>query len=242
METQTNTVLRGQFLEFCDCYTICPCWVNETPDEEHCSALYLWHFDPDCRISGVEIGGKSLAMAAFHARRRGTQSAIYVDKTLPAAGKALLLEAFSGRPSGDTTSRLDPGLTTALAGLKRLLGEVVQTAEARIVLVAPEPEGCGPEQGWQVTVCFEDEEGNRTTLARAHYREAIMKGQEETERPNPLTLNNTALHDELKIEGAVVVQRVERFEFDVASLPTAPFVLKARSGMSARFDYTPPSA
>lgn len=242
MQTQTSTILRGQFLEFCDCYTICPCWVNETPDEEHCSALYLWHFDPDCMISGVDIGGKSLAMAAFHARRRGTQSAIFVDKTVAAEGKALLLQAFSCAASDNAQTSLDPGVTKAMEGLKGLLGEVVQTAEASIVLVAPASGSTDNQKDWQVTVCFEDEEGNSTILAKAHYGDAIMKGQENTVQPNPLTLNNTALHDELKIQGNVVVQRVERFEFDVASLPTAPFVLKARSGMSGRFDYTSQSA
>ena len=237
MAAGAETILKGQFLEFCDCYTICPCWVKDTPDEEHCSALYVWHFDPGCKIGGVDIGGKSVAMAAFHARRRGTQSAIFVDKTAAEEGKRLLRQAFSSAVSNPAQPALDPALTTAMAGLKVLLGDVVQTAEASIVLAAPAPGNPADQKHLQVTVSFEDDQGSCTTLAKAQYSDAIMQGQSTT-----LTLDHSALHDELKLQGAVDVQRVERFEFDVASLPAAPFVLKARSGMRARFDYTPPSA
>ena len=34
--------LVGRFLEACDCYAICPCWIDELPDEDRCTGLYVW--------------------------------------------------------------------------------------------------------------------------------------------------------------------------------------------------------
>lgn len=232
MDTSLPTILKGLFLEFCDCTTICPCWVNETPDEEHCSALYLWHFDPGCSIAGIDIGGRSMALASFHARRRGTQSVILADQAIPEPARELLLRSFSHAADGAGSPALDPLLSSALEGLRRLLGDVVQTAVAAIAL-STHPDGSS-----ELRVEVQDAHGHGTTLARAHYGDARMLDRNAQPRAQALSLQDTALHDELHLHGPVLVQAVQRFEFDVASLPGPPLVLTARSGMRARFDYT----
>jgi hypothetical protein len=201
--------LKGRFVECCDCFTICPCWVHDRPDEDHCSSLYIWTFDEDAQIEGKAIGGKSVAAVAFHGNRSGAQSAIYVDMTLDELTQQVLLDAFSGK----THERLQ--------GLARLLGTVIVQGAAQIMHKQD-------NTGWEVTV---QAEGSR--IAHASGTHAKMEG-----RSKPLTLHDTALHDELGIEGAVGVQQVSRFEMAVSPLPGGPFVYSGRSGMAANFDYS----
>jgi hypothetical protein len=243
--------LSGEFVECCDCYTICPCWVNERPDEDHCSSLYIWTFDEGSLIQGQPIGGISVAAAAFYRRRSGVksadnpkdkqeredkklgrpqisidpeqqnaddpaqtpssnmQSAIYVDDTLDEPTRKLLIDAFSGRS------------IERLKCLQRLVGTVVDSGPATIDRKVS-------NGGWEITVTV-----NGSRLAQASYTEATMKGQDW-----PLSLNDTALHYELGIEGAVELQKVSRFEMAVSPLPGGPFVYAGRSGMAARFNYS----
>lgn len=253
--SSVNHKLAGEFVECCDCYTICPCWVNERPDEDHCSSLYIWTFDDDAHIQGHPIGGKSVAAAAFYRRRSGVksadktdseerklgrpqisidpeqqqaendrqrtsssnmQSAIYVDDTLDEPTQNLLIDAFSGRS------------IDRLKSLQRLVGTVVDSGPATI-------DRHPSNGGWEITVTtFENEEDKKgIRIAQASYTEAKIKGQDW-----PLTLNDTALHYELGIEGAVELQKVSRFEMAVSPLPGGPFVYAGRSGMAARFNYS----
>jgi Protein of unknown function (DUF1326) len=244
--TMSLTKLAGQFLECCDCYTICPCWVNERPDEDHCSAIYVWTFDPGSQIEGLDISGKSVVVAAFHGNRQGTQSAIYVDDTLKEETRQKLIDTFSGRPSrkeepytaagknpktgliqaGRDRPRLSP---KGLEGLNRVVGTVIDSGKAKISILPKS----GMGGAWEVKV---EVDGN--ILAQAEGSGAQMKNLEGKERAKPLTLHDTALHDELFLDGAVEVQTVDRFEMAVAPLPGAPFIYAGRSGMSARFDYS----
>jgi hypothetical protein len=34
--------MNGRFFEACDCYVPCPCWFDDTPDEDECSGLIAW--------------------------------------------------------------------------------------------------------------------------------------------------------------------------------------------------------
>jgi hypothetical protein len=201
--------LKGRFVECCDCFTICPCWLHDRPDEDHCSSLYIWTFDPDAQIEGHAIGGKSVAAVAFHGNRSGMQSAIYVDMTLDSRTQQILLDAFSGKTN------------ESLKSLERLLGTIVDQGAAKITHNRD-------NTGWEVTV---EVEGSR--VAHASGTDAQMEG-----RSRPLTLNDTAMHDELAIEGAVNVQKVSRFEMAVSPLPGGPFVYSGRSGMAAQFNYS----
>lgn len=236
----TQITLEGQFHEFCDCYTICPCWVNESPDEDHCSALYVWRFAPGCQIDGLAIGGGSIAVAAFHARGQRTQSAIFVDKRLdPVAQERLLaLYATAGVKSegGDQPENPPAGQeplvsNSGLDGLRRLLGMVVQTGIATFDWSDPE---AGATEQSSVALLLEG-----SLLARASYQDAYMQSNKKgVQRTTPLTLKDTALHDELALQEEVVVQTVQRFEFDVSSLPGAAFVYAGRSGMRGHFRYS----
>jgi hypothetical protein len=227
--TDTMTILKGRFLECCDCYTICPCWVKERPDEDHCNALYVWTFDQESKIQGHKIGGTSIAAAAFYGNRGGLQAAIYVDEDLQdSEAKVLLLEAFSGQS------------LPSLQGLANLVGTVVDSGIAKITHKR-EPKGA-KEEVWEVTVeVLQDD--RYTTLAHAKGTSAFMeKGRDgnKQEREKPLALYDTALHDELGLQNnPVIVQAVERFEIAVSPLPGGPFVYAGRSGMAADFDYTP---
>jgi hypothetical protein len=235
----SSTTLTGRFLECCDCYTICPCWVNERPDEDHCSALYVWTFDPGSQIEGNDISGKSVVVAAFHGNRQGTQSAIYVDETLSPAAQRELIAAFSGQRAADDEEPPEPRLIKVkersnptikgLEGLTRLVGRVVDSGSAKIS-VSPQLKQGGD---WQVTV-----QVNESRLAHAKGSSAYMQDRAGAERTRPLTLNDTALHDELSLDGAVEVQVVEHFEMAIAPLPGAPFTYAGRSGMAAKFDYS----
>lgn len=127
----------------------------------------------------------------------------------------LLIDAFAGKT------------VASLQGLARLIGTVIDSGAARITRrLIP----YGTNQGhWEVIV---EVDGNR--LAHATGTDATMEG-----RTKPLTLNNTALHDELGLHNlAVTVQAVDRFEMAVSPLPGGPFVYSGRSGMSATFDYS----
>lgn len=209
MATSADFKLHGQFLECCDCFTICPCWVNDRPDEDHCSAIYVWTLGADCVIDRQPVPeGTSVVAASFHGNRSGTQSAILVDERLTPALQRLLIDAFSGR----TVQRLQD--------LQRLVGTIVHAGPARIDVTRN-------GKRWEVSVSAEGSQ-----LARAHGGPATMEG-----RQKPLTLQDTALHDELGLSAAVEVHRVERFELAVSALPGGPFVYAGRSGMAAPFAY-----
>ncbi len=252
MGIATNNQLKGWFLECCDCFTICPCWVSERPDEDHCSALYVWTFSEGATIEGHDISHKSIVAATFHSGSSpekpaetaaendepdlfglidrflfdpeeqeeedngpppasNKQAAIYVDATLDKATQQLLLDAFSGK----TIARLK--------SLERLMGTVVHSGPARITHSKSNGQ-------WEVTV-----EVNGSRIAHANGLEEPLEG-----RSKPISLYDTALHDELGIEAseAAVVQKVARFELAVSPLPIAPFVYSGRSGLAAKFNYS----
>jgi len=238
MTAYSPSVLKGSFLEFCDCFTICPCWVNETPDEDHCSALYVWRFDEESRLDGYSLADKSIAAASYHARQRGTQSAFFVDDTLDIIVQQRLLDLFINASSGDAEPN-DLFNRSGLDGLQRLMGSVVQTGTAHFDWLPPGSRPPGSSRSsdrHSVSLTIEG-----TLLASAEYRDAYMNRNRAGEpRSKPLRLKDTALHDELALVGKVVVQDVGRFELAVAALPGPGFVYSGRAGMSSRFDYTRP--
>lgn len=230
-------ILKGNFLECCDCYTICPCWVKEQPDEDHCNSLYIWTFDEEARIAGEPIGGKYVAAASFFVSRRNKQqegdsppakygirnvmqSAIYVDRTLGKSARDALTDAFTG--TGKTFIK-------ELEGLSKLLGTVVDRGEAEFKVKRAEENG----GSWEVTVeVVSSDLGYTSHLAHAKGMTAKVD-----DRYNPLKLENTALHSKLGLVEAVEVQEVERFEMAVSPLPGGPFVYSGRAGMKGRFKY-----
>jgi hypothetical protein len=201
--------LTGEFIECCDCYTICPCWTDDTPDEDHCSAIYVWTFDDGTTIGGETLAGRSIVAASFHGDRGGSQSALYVDDTLSPKAQQALLEAFAGR-GGPT-----------LRDISKLLGTIVDQGPAKITRTRN-------GAAWEVEV-----ELKIGRLAYARGGPSIMDDGNKV-----LTIDNSALHKELRLTGPVEVQTVERLEMAVSPLPGGPFAYKGRAGMLARFDYS----
>lgn len=107
--------LTGDFVECCDCFTVCPCWVNDVPDEDHCSGLYLWSFAEGSQIDEIKVGGMHVAAAAFHAVRSRGQAIFFIDTGKNAAAFEALRKAFSG-----------------LDALGKLLGDILYVREATI--------------------------------------------------------------------------------------------------------------
>jgi hypothetical protein len=204
--------LSGDLIECCDCFTICPCWVAEIPDEEHCSALYVWHFAAGSTIEGRDIGGRTVVAATYHGRRRSSQSAIYVDDTIvdEATRNALIL-AFSGKGGG------------SLADISSLTGSTIDAGAAKITVSFAVGE-------WSVHV-----EAKAALLASCVGSDREFDGQ-----TGPVSVEKTALHTKLGVKGAVDIQDVSEFQIALSPLPSGPFVFSGRSGMRGTFAYSSP--
>lgn len=114
--------LVGRFLEACDCYAICPCWIDEPPDEGKCSGLYAWDVT-DGRIDGVDVSGLRVASVSFHeGKRRSSRQRVVlvVEKRADEHQRAALTAAFSGSLGGP------------LGELGAMLGKLVAERSARI--------------------------------------------------------------------------------------------------------------
>lgn len=204
--------LTGDFVECCDCFTVCPCWVNDTPDEDHCSGLYLWSFAEGSEIDGISVGGMHVAAAAFHAVRSRGQAIFFIDtrkENQPAFDA--LRKAFSGKLPG-----------SGFEALHILLGDVLDVRNATIMSKF--------ETGKFAVEVLVDER----QIAKA---EGADKNFDPGKMP-PMTLRDSALTDELGIgSGEVRVQTMGDLTVDVAALPGGPLYLRGRSGMRGKFCY-----
>jgi hypothetical protein len=204
--------LSGDFIECCDCFTICPCWVAEIPDEEHCSALYAWHFGADSKIDGVDVSGRTVVAATYHGLRRASQSAIYVDdKIKDVAVRNALILAFSGKGGG------------ALKDISSLTGATIDAGPAKIDVSFTKGE-------WTVDV----------HAAAALIASGKGADREFEPQSGPVSVQKTALHKKLGLSGAVDIQDVSHFEIGLSPLPGGHFVFSGRSGMRGRFNYSNP--
>jgi hypothetical protein len=206
--------LNGDFIECCDCFTICPCWVAEIPDEEHCSALYAWHFGKDSKIEGVDVAGRTVVAATYHGLRRASQSAIYVDdKIKDVAVRNALILAFSGKGGGP------------LKDLSSLTGATIDAGPAKIDVSFTKGE-------WTVDV----------HAASALIASGKGADREFEPQSGPVSVQKTALHQKLGLSGAVDIQDVSHFEIGLSPLPGGHFVFSGRSGMRGSFHYSNPSS
>lgn len=207
--------LTGTFVECCNCHVICPCWVDDEPDEDFCAGLFAWSFDPGSTIEGHDVGERSVVSVTMHGdSRRGGQStsAVYVDDRITPEVADLLVQAFGGRAGGP------------LADLAEVTGTVVDGARAT-VSVTSQP------AGWEVRV---QSGASQLVLAQGAPRRFDLG-------PAPLTLTHTALSAELGIgDGAVVAQEGALLQVEVAALPGPSVDVVGRSGMAGRFRYQSP--
>lgn len=200
--------LSGTFLEFCDCYTICPCWVNETPDEDHCSGIYVWAFDDQSMIAGTPLKGHCIAIAAYHGNRRGSQSVLFLDTSLPQEARHALKQAFVGQ------SKLK-----SLDALKKLIGTVIDQRDAVITYQPP----AAKVAGWTLSI---EVAGQQVVQANGASREQGVE------------LTNSALSKEFGAQGNVSVQKMGEYTLKLNTLPVGAFSYHGRAGMAGKFKYT----
>jgi len=116
--------LRGEFLEVCDCYTICPCWTGSSPDEGACIGVFAWVVEHGA-IDGVDVGGQAAVSVSTHSGHREGASQrvmLFVGETATDAQAQALAGAFSGVYGGPLGELA--GLLGELLGIERVPIEV----------------------------------------------------------------------------------------------------------------------
>lgn len=231
--------LSGDFVEACDCSVICPCWLEEVPDDGHCTGLFAWSLAAGSHIRGVDVGGLAVVAVSVHAstRRNGrTRTVLYVDERASRAQFDALTRAFSGDERGP------------LEGLAAVSGEVVGARPARIDLdpVRSRPLRGNESSGWTLVVAV--------TSGPVHDGEqpAPVEVLRSTGSPlafdggPPITLQHTALSAELGIDtappalgppGTVTGQLGGDLATRVGELPGGYVEVSGRSGMRGTFGY-----
>jgi len=94
--------LRGDFLEVCDCFTICPCWVGRSPDEGECIGVFAWLIE-EGEIDGVAVGGRTVVSISTHEGHRELAQqrvVIFIDSGASDEQAALLAPTFAGAAGG----------------------------------------------------------------------------------------------------------------------------------------------
>ena len=123
--------LEGSLLEVCDCEILCPCWVNEVPDNGTCQSALAYHFDRGT-IDGVDVSGLTLATNVFLPGRPlagNWRVQIFVDDRATKGQEEALLSVFTGKQGGP------------VADLVSLVGEVVGIERAPITFEVKEGKG-----------------------------------------------------------------------------------------------------
>jgi hypothetical protein len=116
--------LTGRFLEACDCNAICPCWIDEVPDDDECTGLFVWDITAGEAL-GHDVGGLRVASVSFHqGKRRGSRQKVVllVDDRATDAQQQALTDVFTGRRGGP------------LAELADMLGALAAQRTAKIDL------------------------------------------------------------------------------------------------------------
>jgi hypothetical protein len=116
--------LLGSFYEACDCYTVCPCWLGNNPDEGACTGLFAWDIEQGM-IDGVDVSGLRAASVSYHVGLRDEAKqrvVVIVDDSATRQQADALVAAFSGTLGGP------------LQELADLLGELLAVERAPIVL------------------------------------------------------------------------------------------------------------
>lgn len=211
--------LTGVFTEACDCTLICPCWLDDAPDEDHCTGLFAWQLDPAARIDGTGVGGLTVVSVSTHSggRRAGaTSTALFVSEAATDEQFRLLAEAFGGTLDGP------------LADLADVSGAVLVTAQARIEVTAD-------TAGWHIYAGLP----GVPRAAGSGLVEVTGSASVFADEDQPLTLAHTALDKELSVagDGSVVAHRTDQLAVRVPVLPGAYLDVRGRSAMRGRFQY-----
>ncbi|HEV7804816.1 MAG TPA: DUF1326 domain-containing protein [Solirubrobacteraceae bacterium] len=118
----TGYRVAGRFLEACDCYAICPCWIDEVPDDDRCTGIYVWDISTG-DAQGHGLDGLRVASVSYHqGKRRSTRQTVVllIDERASDGQREVLADIFSGRSGGP------------LAELAEMLGRVAGQRTAKI--------------------------------------------------------------------------------------------------------------
>ncbi|GAA4866617.1 hypothetical protein GCM10023203_13690 [Actinomycetospora straminea] len=206
---------HGHFIEACDCFELCPCWVDDNPDEGHCTGLVAWDIK-DGTIGDVPVGGRNVAAVTSHGpARRDSRSTtvLFVDDGAVDREHQSLEKAFTGELVAD---RKDP-----LGVLMTVTGTVLAVQSAPITITTT-------ADGWSIRIGDAD-----CPLVAAHGSALTFDGSTQ-----PLEINHTALHRELQIAGPSTAQQGKELRIAVPALRGGGYIeATARSGMRGDFHY-----
>ncbi|WP_046867041.1 DUF1326 domain-containing protein [Microvirga massiliensis] len=116
--------LTGTFLELCDCYSVCPCWIDRPPDEGRCTGAFAWMID-EGDIGGLNVAGCRVVSVSFHTGHRdtgGQEVFLYVDERASPDQFDALVPVFTGQAGGP------------LGELGKLMGVLRSTERAAITI------------------------------------------------------------------------------------------------------------
>lgn len=206
---------RGHFIEACDCFQLCPCWVDDDPDEGHCVGLVAWMIKAG-HIENIDVAGRKIVAVTVHGGGRRTSPArtvVHLEPRLTPDEKRVLTRAF-GTPA---VGRTDP-----LAGLMRVTGDIAAVVDDEKITIDSRNEP------WTVSVG----DGASATVR------AQGEGLRFDGRPEPLTVDHSALHHELGIDEPADAQRTADLRLAVPALAGGTLEVRARSGMRGSFTYS----
>jgi hypothetical protein len=226
--------LSGWFIESCDCESLCPCWIDDEPDDNHCTGLFAWAVQ-EGSLGGVDVSGARIASVSTHNGRRrapegGRYSILFIDIGSVEEGGAAFpaLEGAFRAPEGGV-----------LAELAEVNGVVLAARAARVEI---EGKPGGPSN-WCVRI-HPAAHGNGAAPADVRALEAhgglLAFDTDDAAGAGvaPLTLDHTALDKELAVVGEGVEALVaSRFRVNLPSLPGGYVDRSNRSGMRGLFDY-----
>jgi hypothetical protein len=116
--------IEGQFLEVCDCFTICPCWSGRAPDGDACAGVFAWLIEAGT-IDGVDVSGLVVASISTHEGHRDAahqRVVLFLDQRSSAEQATNLAPAFAGIFGGP------------LGELRTILGELLAVERAAITV------------------------------------------------------------------------------------------------------------
>lgn len=213
--------IHGTFIEACDCYVVCPCWVDDEPDEGHCTGLTAWSLAEGSVIGGVPVGGRTVVSVSTHSGPRRVDGAgnpttstyLYVDNRADEAERRELVRGFSGAFAGPLAALAD--VSGTVVGHDRAHVRIDEYANGR----------------WEVRVSKDGD----SPIVHASGEPRRFDG-----RPDPLELSHTALSAELGVRPEaprVVAQGGREMGIHVGSLPGGYLDVVGRSGMRGAFRY-----
>jgi uncharacterized protein DUF1326 len=217
----TSYDISGEFVEACDCFELCPCWVDDEPDEGHCTGLVAWTVSGI--IDDVTIRRRHVVAVTGHgAGRRAAKSVsvLFVDDDASPEEFAKLRAAFSGRDDAGPGCPTEPVVGT-LGDLASVTGLLIGPATQVPITVSRGPDG--------YRICVGEPGAELVEAAGAPLR---FDG-----RPTALNLDFTALHKELQIDGPAEAQRGSVLNICMPGLPGGYLEVTTRSGMAGRFTY-----